>query len=56
MHDKKVYSQMEKVKEIRRYFDVSGIEIVCHSCCCEKCGKQKERKYMGHIIGQLFVR
>lgn len=53
---KRCTHKWKKVKEIRRYFDVSGIEIVCHSCCCEKCGKQKERKYMGHIIGQLFVR
>lgn len=52
---KRCTHEWKRIKETRRYFDVSGAEVVCFSCCCEKCGKQKERKYMGHIIGQLFV-
>lgn len=46
----------EKVKETRRYFDVSGVEVICFWCRCMKCGKQKERKYIGHVVGELFVR
>ena len=48
--------EWKKIKETGCYYDMSGVEVVRYSCCCEKCGKQKEQKYMGHIIGQLFVR
>lgn len=51
---KRCTHEWERIRESRRYFDVSGIEVVCFLCRCKICGKQKERKYMGHIIGHLL--
>lgn len=53
---KRCTHEWKKIEETRRYYDMCGVEVVCFSCRCAKCGKQKERKYMGHIIGRLFVR
>ena len=43
---------MEKPRHIR--FDESGVEVVVGKCRCIKCDKIKDRKMMGHQIGNIF--
>lgn len=35
------------------HYDVNGIEVMTALCKCKICGKTKQRKFVGHIIGQL---
>lgn len=46
------WKQIEKLKHIG--YDYSGIEVLTAMCRCSKCGKKKERKFMGKVIGNLF--
>ena len=43
---------MERPKHIK--FDESGVEVVVGKCRCSKCDKIKDRKMMGHQIGNIF--
>lgn len=43
-----------KDREVRRYWDSSGIEVVVFECHCEYCGRRHRRKYIGDIVGQIF--
>ena len=40
-------------KPKRLYFDINGIEVMGAICKCEICGKKINRKFIGHIIGQI---
>lgn len=46
------WEQIEKPKH--SHYDVSGVEVLTAICRCKICGKKKQRKLMGHIIGHLF--
>lgn len=35
-------------------YDYSGVEVVVAECKCTKCEKKKYRKFIGHVVGQLF--
>lgn len=39
-----------------RHLKYDGNEVVVILCRCEKCGKQKDRQFFGHSIGNLFDR
>lgn len=41
-------------KELYRYYDIEGIEVIVFQCQCSKCGKLKRKKFIGHIVGNLF--
>ena len=34
-------------------YDYSGVEVLTALCKCKICGKTKQRKFFGHIVGQL---
>ncbi len=42
-------------KPKRLYFDINGIEVMGAICKCKICGKEKQGKFTGHIIGQIGV-
>ena len=35
-------------------YDQSGMEVVIAMCKCKKCLKVKRKKFIGHIVGNLF--
>ena len=45
------YEQISDPKH--SHYDSCGIEVVTMLCKCRICGKTKEKKFVGHIIGQL---
>lgn len=48
IHD---YEQIGKPKH--SHYTVDGIEVLNVQCECQICGKKKEKKFIGHIIGHL---
>lgn len=43
-----------KDREVKRYWDFSGTEVVVFECHCEYCERRQKRKYVGDVIGQWF--
>lgn len=37
-------------------YDYSGNEVVLIRCRCDKCGKEKDKQFHGHTIGNLLDR
>ena len=35
------------------HYDHSDVEVLTAPCKCRICGKKKDKKFIGHIIGQL---
>lgn len=48
IHD---YEQIGKPRHL--HYDCSGVEVLVAPCKCKICGKKKDKKFIGHIIGQL---
>lgn len=40
-------------KPKRLYWDINGIEVMETLCKCEICGENMNKKFIGHIIGQI---
>lgn len=43
---------LEKPRHLK--YDYSGLEVVIGKCRCTKCKKIKDRKMIGHQIGNIF--
>lgn len=43
---------IEKPRHVK--YDYSGFEVVIGKCRCTKCKKIKDRKMIGHQIGNIF--
>ena len=43
---------IEKPRHLK--YDYSGLEVVIGKCRCTKCKKIKDRKMIGHHIGNIF--
>ena len=43
---------IEKPRHVK--YDYSGLEVVIGKCRCTKCKKIKDRKMIGHQIGNIF--
>ena len=38
----------------KTYFDYDGNMVLIYKCRCKKCGKEKNRKFLGKHVGHLF--
>lgn len=46
------YERIEKPKHQK--WDYSGCEVLVAKCKCKKCGKIKEKQFIGKQVGNLF--